>query len=69
MQYNIRKAGDSMMSMVTTGEGFVTEFTGPGTIYMQTRNLRTFAEELNPFLRSREKSQGGSNILGQVFGG
>jgi len=68
MQYNIRKAGDSMMSMMTTGEGLVTEFTGPGTIYMQTRNLRTFAEELNPFLRSRQKSQGGSNILGQVFG-
>jgi uncharacterized protein (TIGR00266 family) len=68
MEYKIKKAGESVMSMVTTGEGLVTEFTGPGTIYMQTRNLRTFAEELNPFLRSRQKSQGGNNILGQVFG-
>lgn len=68
LQYEVAKAGSSIMSMVTTGEGLVTVFTGPGTILMQTRNLRTFAEELNPFLRTRERSQG-SGLLGNVFGG
>jgi len=68
MQYEINKVGKNMMSMVTTGEGLACVFTGPGKIYLQTRNLRTFAETLNPFLRARERSQGGG-ILGQVFGG
>ena len=68
MQYEITKAGNSVFSMVATGEGLVSIFTGPGVILLQTRNLRTFAEELNPFLRARERSQG-SGILGQVFGG
>lgn len=67
MQYNIEKAGNGVTSMVTTGEGLVTVFTGPGTVYMQTRNLRTFAESLNPFLPDRSKSQG-SSILGNILG-
>lgn len=69
MKYDIRNMGDGMVSAVTTGEGLACEFTGPGTLYLQTRNLRTFAEQLNPFLRAPQKSQGASNILGQVFGG
>lgn len=69
MNYNITKMGDGMVNMVTTGEGLVSVFEGPGTIYLQTRNLRTFAEELNPFMASRRSSQGGNNLLGQVFGG
>lgn len=68
LQYEVAKAGSSLWSMVSTGEGLVTVFTGPGTILLQTRNLRTFAEELNPFLRTRERSQG-SGMLGNVFGG
>jgi len=68
MRYDIRQAGSGMLSMVTTGEGLVTSFTGPGTLYLQTRNLRTFAETLNPFLRDRERSKGGG-LLGQVMGG
>lgn len=67
LNYEISKAGKNLWSMVSTGEGLVTVFTGPGTIYLQTRNLRTFAEELNPFLRTRERSQG-SGILSNVFG-
>lgn len=66
--YEIQKAGKGIGSMITTGEGLVTVFTGPCTVYMQTRNLRSFAESLNPFLRTRERSQGGG-ILGDVFGG
>jgi uncharacterized protein (TIGR00266 family) len=68
MRYEITQAGKSLFSMVKTGEGLVCTFTGPGKIYLQTRNLRSFAETLNPFLRAPERSQG-RGILGQVFGG
>lgn len=66
--YKITKAGEGVMSMVTTGEGLVVHFTGPGTLYLQSRNLRSFAEQLNPFLRERNVSQG-AGFLGQAFGG
>ncbi len=68
MKYEIRKVGESVIGMVTTGEGLACEFEGPGTIYLQSRNLRTFAETLNPFLRAPERSQG-KGILGNIFGG
>jgi uncharacterized protein (TIGR00266 family) len=68
MQYDITRAGNGMLGMVTTGEGLVVHFKGPGTLYMQTRNMRTFAEQLNPFLPERNQSQG-AGLLGQVFGG
>lgn len=68
MNYKIEKVGSDIINMITTGEGLAVTFEGPGTVYMQTRNLRTFAEQLNPFIRARERSQGGSGILGQIFG-
>ena len=68
MNYDITRAGSGVMFIFTTGEGLVCNFTGPGSIFLQTRNLRTFAETLNPFLRTPERSQG-AGLLGQVFGG
>ena len=68
MKYEIRKVGADILQMVTTGEGLAVRFEGPGTVYLQTRNLRTFAETLNPFLRAPETSRG-KGILGQIFGG
>ncbi len=67
VEYRMAKVGEGMMNMVTTGEGLVCIFTGPGTVYLQTRNLRSFAENLNPFLPQRGKSQG-MGLLGNVFG-
>jgi uncharacterized protein (TIGR00266 family) len=68
IEYDVQQAGSGTFSFVTTGEGLVYVFTGPGKIYLQTRNMRTFAESLNPFLPRADKSQGGG-LLGQVFGG
>jgi uncharacterized protein (TIGR00266 family) len=68
VQYTIDNAGGGLGSMITTGEGLVCVFTGPGKIYLQTRNLRSFAESLNPFLPQRQQSQG-SGLLGQIMGG
>ncbi len=69
MKYTVESAGSGPFSMVTTGEGLVCVYTGPGTILLQSRNLRTFAESLNPFLPNRQSSQGAGNLLGQFMGG
>ncbi|EFW14056.1 hypothetical protein D8B26_004045 [Coccidioides posadasii str. Silveira] len=38
-----RVASGGIMSGLASGEGLVCKFTGPGTIYMQTRNAQAFA--------------------------
>ncbi len=67
IKYEVRKVGKDLVNMVTTGEGLACTFEGPGTLYLQSRNLRTFAETLNPFLRAPQRSQG-QGILGNIFG-
>ncbi|MCK5018740.1 MAG: TIGR00266 family protein [Candidatus Peribacteraceae bacterium] len=67
MKYNIQKVGDSILGMITTGEGLAVTFEGPGTVYMQTRNLQTFAETLNPLLPDNRSTQG-KGLLGNIFG-
>jgi uncharacterized protein (TIGR00266 family) len=68
MTYEVQSVGSGTFGFVTTGEGMACVFTGPGVVYLQTRNLATFAETLNPFLPAREKSQG-AGLLGQIMGG
>ncbi|KAK4545413.1 hypothetical protein LTR36_002763 [Oleoguttula mirabilis] len=43
-QYAIERAGSGGLTMIKSGEGLVCRFTGPGTVYMQTRNLHDFAQ-------------------------
>lgn len=53
--FTTRKAATGLMSTVKSGEGFVMQFTGPGTIHTQTRNpdaLVTWLTEVLPFSRS-----------------
>lgn len=58
MQYNLRKAAKSgYLRSMLSGEGMVAEFTGPGEILIQTRNLAAFAGLLKPFF----PSQGGGS--------
>ena len=49
MQYNLRKAASGFFKSVLSGEGLVAEFTGPGEILIQTRNLAAFAGLLKPY--------------------
>jgi uncharacterized protein (AIM24 family) len=37
-----RVASGGIISGITSGEGLVCKFTGPGTVYMQTRNPQAF---------------------------
>lgn len=60
MQYNLRKAAKSgFFRSMLSGEGMVAEFTGPGEILIQTRNLAAFAGMLKPFFPSQGGSGGG----------
>uniref|UniRef100_A0A0B7KS74 Altered inheritance of mitochondria protein 24, mitochondrial n=1 Tax=Bionectria ochroleuca TaxID=29856 RepID=A0A0B7KS74_BIOOC len=46
--YKVEKAGGSSSTSIKTGEGLVCRFTGPGSIFIQTRNL----EEFTAFVQS-----------------
>lgn len=50
VSYKIKKASKGLFSTVASGEGLVTEFFGPGRIWMQTRNLKALAELIDPFI-------------------
>jgi len=59
VQYRIRKAG-GWKSMILGGEGIVTEFTGPGRVWMQTRSTA----DLIDWLRARMPSSSSSSSNG-----
>ncbi len=42
MQYEIEKASSGWISSMTSGEGLVCRFRGPGTVLIQTRNPNSF---------------------------
>lgn len=53
MPYNLRKAAKSgYFRSMMSGEGMVAEFTGPGEILIQTRNLAALASLLKPYFPS-----------------
>ena len=54
--YKVRKFG-GLKSTLLGGEGLVTEISGPGDIYIQTKNLRVFVEWLWTLLGPRVKSR------------
>lgn len=63
MQYQTRKAAKSgFFNSFLSGEGLVAEFSGPGEILIQTRNLRAFAGLIKPFFPSQNSGGGGFNI-------
>jgi uncharacterized protein (AIM24 family) len=47
---------------MVSGEGVVAEFTGPGEILIQTRNLAAFAGMLKPFFPTQGSGGGGFNL-------
>ena len=59
MQYQLRKAAKSFFRSFLSGEGVVAEFTGPGEILIQTRNLAAFAGLLKPFFPNQGGVGGG----------
>ncbi|MBC7474955.1 MAG: TIGR00266 family protein [Candidatus Sericytochromatia bacterium] len=49
--YRIDKASKGWFSSFTSGEGLVCKFTGPGKVYIQTRNSAAFGSWIQQFVR------------------
>ncbi|HEV7894161.1 MAG TPA: TIGR00266 family protein [Pyrinomonadaceae bacterium] len=60
--YTLRKAAAGFFRSMVSGEGVVAEFTGPGEILIQTRNLAAFAGLMKPFFPSQGGGGGGWNV-------
>ena len=56
------------INSATTGEGFVMKFTGPGTVWMQTRNPDAFSSWLMKLLPIQQPSAAASGGAGGVLG-
>ena len=63
-QYTLRKAAAGFFRSMLSGEGVVAEFTGPGELLIQTRNLAAFAGLMKPFFPSQGSSGGSGFNLG-----
>lgn len=50
VRYELAKAASGLMNTITSGEGIVCRYTGPGEIYLQTRNLQAFVQAITPML-------------------
>lgn len=53
LSYTIRKASKGIFSTFASGEGLVSEFTGSGKIWIQTRNLSAFVGLIERILPNR----------------
>ena len=53
VDYRIEKASKGWVSSITSGEALVCRFTGPGKIYIQTRNPRGFGDWVRQFIPSK----------------
>jgi uncharacterized protein (TIGR00266 family) len=70
--YRIDKASSGWISSFTSGEGLVCRFTGPGKIYIQTRNPSAFGSWLlklipPPPSNSNSNSSSAVDIIGNLF--
>jgi uncharacterized protein (TIGR00266 family) len=61
-QYTLRKAAAGFFRSIVSGEGIVAEFSGPGEILIQTRNLAALAGLLKPFFPTQGGGGSGFNI-------
>lgn len=61
-QYTLRKAAAGFFRTMMSGEGIVAEFSGPGELLIQTRNLAALAGLLKPFFPSQGGGGGGFNL-------
>ena len=63
-QYTLRKAAAGFFRSMVSGEGIVAEFSGPGELLIQTRNLAALAGLLKPFFPSQSNGGGFKINLG-----
>jgi len=61
----LRTARSGWIRSFISGEPLVTEYTGPGELWLQIRNLRALAGALFPLFPSRQQGRGLD--LGKLF--
>jgi uncharacterized protein (TIGR00266 family) len=63
VNYALRKASQQgWIRSALSGEGVVAEYVGPGTLYLQTRNISAFAGWIAPFFPNQNKGGGGFSV-------
>jgi uncharacterized protein (TIGR00266 family) len=68
LKYRLRRAGGGWKSTLLSGEGLVMEFTGQGTVWVQTRNLGAFVPWLSPWIPKGSRAGGIASITEGVLG-
>lgn len=68
LKYALRRAGGGWKSTLLSGEGLVMEFTGKGTVWVQTRNLGAFVPWLSPWIPKGSKAKGLAGLAEGVLG-
>lgn len=56
VRYDVRKASRGLFSTIASGEWMVCEYTGPGRIWIQTRNVKDLAHLLIPYIPRKSSS-------------
>lgn len=57
LSYRVTKAAKGWIQSFLSGEGFVCEFTGTGTVYIQSRNPKEYGQTIGSLLKPRIKNQ------------
>jgi uncharacterized protein (TIGR00266 family) len=58
IKWEIGTPSDTLWNTCTSGEGFITRFTGPGTVYIQTRTIAGVQKQLQPYFEVIGRSGG-----------
>lgn len=68
MPHQLRRVSRGLKSLIFSGEGIVSEFTGPGVVYTQSRSSQSFLQWLSRRLPGGGGTGGGQGMLGGLFG-
>lgn len=64
MPHELRRVSRGLKSLLFSGEGIVSEFTGPGLVYTQSRSSQSFLQWLSRRLPGGGGTSGGSDLFG-----
>ena len=62
--YEVRMFG-GLKSTILGGEGFVTEVTGPGEVFIQTKNVKEFVDWIWRYIAPKVRTRGGGFRIGR----
>ena len=68
MDYTIVNMGKTLTSAFFGGEGFGMKFVGPGTLYIQSKNISNFAVTLSSYMPKRSGSGNNNSLFNLSIG-